>query len=516
MKYLNNIKYLFLGLSVMVFTACDSEEFLNPVPTTAISADAYFETDADVLTGITGIYDALQGVNENTEGSNSDFNRGIQFEYLLTEHRSDNTRSATLEGSRADFHRYVADANNIQSEDYYQSMYEIIFRANTVLSFVDAADDENRTNYIAEAKFLRAYAYFNLVRLYGSDDDAIGSVPLVTAVAEANDDQLLFTRVPKSRVYAQIVEDLQQAVDALDNSYKARASRGAAQGLLAKVLLSQPSPDPSRAQRLCEDVISEGAFSLEPNFRDVFYDELNDEVMFAIRYEFQNENESQGFSSEFTSFNNQGRQDGLNIVNPNLVAAFNLNGGNRTEVSYQAFGGDAELFDIVSGLAIPQEAEVAKFLPDGSDLSDSNLPTYGSLPRQAGNDWIVLRYADVLLLHVEATIALAGTVSTDDAGAVGSFNAVRNRAGLPNDVDGVITVEELLLERRVELAFENQRFFDLLRFGVADTVLQNHSAEDNDEDITVYPSYNARKLLLPIPSRERNLSKGLLSQNPGY
>ena len=64
------------------------------------------------------------------------------------------------------------------------------------------------------------------------------------------------------------------------------------------------------------------------------------------------------------------------------------------------------------------------------------------------------------------------------------------------------------------MAFENQRFFDLLRFGVADTVLQNHSNADDDDDITVYPSYNARKLLLPIPGREINLSKGLLTQNP--
>ncbi|WP_299670391.1 RagB/SusD family nutrient uptake outer membrane protein [uncultured Polaribacter sp.] len=510
MKYFHNLKYIFFALSVAVFTSCDIDEFLNPVPDTAISADSYFQTDADVLSGIIGIYDALQGVNENTESNNSDFNRGVQFEYLLTEHRSDNTRSATLEGSRADFHRYVTDANSIQSEDYYQSMYEIIFRANSVINYVAAADASNIAKYTAEAKFLRAYAYFNLVRLYGSDDDTIGSVPLVTSVVASNEVELLFTRAPKSKVYEQIVEDLQEAVSTLDNSYKARASRGAAQGLLAKVYLSQPSPNASGAKSLCEAIIAEATFSLEGNFSDVFYNELNNEVMFVIRYDFGNENESQGFSSEFTSFNRQGRQDGLNIVNPNLIAAFVANGGNRTAVSYTAFGDDADL-------PVPQAAEVAKFLPDGSDVTtDSSLPTYGTLPRDAGNDWIVLRYADVLLMHVEATLGVSGATSTSDSNALSSFNAVRNRAGLANDADGSITQEELLLERRVELAFENQRFFDLLRFGVADTVLQNHSAEDNDEDISVYPSYNARKLLLPIPSREINLSKGLLNQNPGY
>ncbi|MET2986087.1 RagB/SusD family nutrient uptake outer membrane protein [Aureibaculum conchae] len=502
MKY---IKFLIFALTIgAIFVSCDVDEFLNPLPDTAVASDGFFKTDADVLAGIYGIYDAIQGVNENTESSNSDFNRGVQFEYLLTEHRSDNTRSATLEGSRADFHRYVTDANNIQSEDYYQSMYEIIFRANNILNYIDAADASNISKYTAEAKFLRAYAYFNLVRLYGSDDDAIGAVPLVTEVVSSDQDELLFTRVPKATVYQQIVADLQEAVANLDNSYKARASKAAAQGILAKVYLSQPTPNYAGAKELCEAIVASGNFNLQADFNDVFYNELNDEIIFAIRYEFGNPNESQGFSAEFTGFKRQGRQDGLNYVNPNLVAAFDANGGNRTAVSYAVFGDPDD-----------PKIEVTKFLPDGSDITtDPAAPTYGASPKDAGNDWIVLRYADVLLMHVEAIMGATGNANT--AEALSSFNAVRNRAGLPNDADGVISKEELLLERRVELAFENQRFFDLLRFGVADAVLQNHANEDDDDDISVYPSYNARALLLPIPSREINLSKGLLTQNPGY
>lgn len=508
MKYLKNIKYLIVALTGMMLISCDANEFLNPLPDTAIAADGFFQSDEDVLAGIYGIYDAIQGVNENRPNStnNSTFNRGVQFEYLLTEHRSDNTRSATLEGSRADFHRYVTDANNIQSEDYYQSMYEIIFRANTVISYVDAADAANRAKYIAEAKFLRAYAYFNLVRLYGSDNDAIGGVPLVTAVAQADEDELLFTRVPKSQVYAQIVTDLQEAIANLDNSYKARASKAAAQGILAKAYLSQPTPNYNGAKALCEAIIADGTFSLQTDFNDIFYNEMNSEVMFVIRYEFAEPNESQGFSAEFTSFIRQGRQDGLNMVNANLVTDFNANGGNRTAVSYIAFGDDANLIDPATGLPAPEEAEVAKFLPEGTDFTNPDSP-YGTNARLAGNDWIVLRYADVLLMHVEAIMAGSGNANTPEA--LSSFNAVRNRAGLANDADGVITQDELLLERRVELAFENQRFFDLLRFGVADAVLSAHSTENGY-------SFSARDLLLPIPSREINLSKGLLKQNPGY
>lgn len=483
MKY---IKYLLLiGIGIM-FHSCD-DEFLNPLPDSAIVVDGFFSSDADVEAGLIGIYDALQGVNENTETNITRANRGLQFEYMLSEMRSDNTRTATLEGTKADFHRYRVDPNNIQSEDMYQSMYEVIFRANNVLEFIDVADEENRMSYSAEAKFLRAFAYFKLVRLFGD-------VPLVTSVVGPTDNDLLFTRVSTANVYAQIVSDLQEAVSGLDNTYKSRASQAAAQGLLAKVYMTQPSPDYAAAQQLCESIVTSGEFSLEENFHDVFYNELNDEILFAVQYESGNTLESQSFSSEFTATVRQGREDGHNMVNDNLVVVFNSLGGNRTETSYWNTG---------------TWIEVAKFLPEGSDITVSP-PTYGSSPRDAGNDIIVLRYADVLLMHAESI--LAGGTSTNDGAAIDSYMAVRERAGFDPVADRptTLTRDALLDERRVELAFENQRFYDLLRFGVADPVLGAHAAEMG------YSSYNARQLLLPIPAREINLSGGLLTQNPGY
>lgn len=483
MKY---FKYITLTVIGVLFYSCE-DEFLNPIPDSAIVVDAFFASDDDVLAGIIGIYDAIQGVNVNTESNTTRFNRGVQFEFMVTEMRSDNTRTATLEGSRADFHRYRVDANNVQSEDYYQSMYEIIFRANNILNFIDVADVDNQGAYAAEAKFLRAFAYFNLVRLYGP-------VPLVTTVVGPTESDLLFTRVDEEQVYGQIISDLQEAVDNLDNRYKSRASKAAAQGILAKVYLSQPSPNYPAAQQLCEAIINSGEFSLQDNFHDVFYNELNDEILFAIQYEFGNVQESQGFSAEFTATIRQGRQDGLNIVNDNLVDDFNLYGGNRTAVSYVSF---------------PSYTEVTKYLPDGSDVSVFP-PSYGLSPGNAGNDVIVLRYADVLLMHAEAI--LAGGAQISDGSAIESYMKVRERAGYDpvDDRPAALTQEALLVERRVELAFENQRFFDLIRFGVADAVLSAHAAENG------YTDYNARKLLLPIPARELNLSNGLLTQNAGY
>ena len=483
MKYIN---YIILAVIGVTFSSCD-DEFLNPIPEAAIVEDAFFTTDDDVLAGIIGIYDAVQGVNENTNTSLVSSNRGVQFEYMLTEMRSDNTRAATTEGSKADFHRYLADANNIQSEDYYQSMYDIIFRANNILNFIDVADAANQATYTAEAKFLRAYAYFNLVRLFGD-------VPMVTKVVGPLDNEALFTRVPQDQIYQQIATDLQEAINNLDNSYKSRASKAAAQGLLAKVYLTQGSPNYSEAEQLCQAIISSGEFALQDTFPDVFYNELNDEILFAIQYELGNTLESQSFSSEFTSAFRQGREDGLNIVNDNLIADFDVYGGNRTESSYVTFN---------------NSTEVTKFLPEGSDIT-SSPPSYGPSPRDAGNDWIILRYADVLLMHAEAI--LAGATETTSGAAIDSYMEVRVRAGFDADADrpSILTKEALLAERRVELAFENHRFFDLVRFGVADAILSAHAAEMG------YTSYDIRKLLLPIPAREINLSGGLLKQNPGY
>ena len=474
------IKYIALAVSGLILASC-GDDFLNPVPDTAVSVDQFFSSDDDVLAGIIGIYDAIQGVNENTNGNEANVNRGVQFEYLITEHRTDNTRGATTEGSKADFHRYLVNANNVESEDYWASMYEVIFRANNILNFMDVADASNVAKYTAEAKFLRAYAYLNLVRLYGD-------VPLVTDVVSADDSEALFTRVATSTVYGQIVTDLQEAAGALDNTHKSRASKAAAQGLLAKAYLSQPSPNYSGAQQMCEAVISSGDYSLMTDFNDVFYSELNDEIIFAIEYFSGNTAESQSFSSEFTSAVRAGREDGLNILNDNMVADLVAFGGNRRATSFTTVQGSNE---------------VAKFFPDGFDVNDN----YGPNARNAGNDWIILRYADVLLMHVEAV--MAGGPSTGNGVALNSFQAIRDRAGLTTPVTS-ISSNELLLERRVELAFENQRWFDLLRFGVADAVLSAHATAMG------YSDYSARSLLLPIPAREINLSDGLLTQNPGY
>lgn len=472
-----HIQKLSALIVVITLFSC-SEEFLSPEPTSVLVADTYFETEADLEAALINMYDGIQGVNST---SNND-NHGIQYEFYLTEMRSDNTRTKSNEGEAAQFEFYTVQPTNGIVTDYYTSFYNVIFRANTVLANLDVATPDNLAKIEGEAKFVRAYAYFNLVRLFGD-------IPLIDRVVQISDpdyEALAYTRVPISDVYELIESDLLTAIDGLENLSKSRGSKAAAQALLAKVYLTRGT-NYLDAQILCENVMGSG-FGLEPNFKDVFYNELNNEIIFSIGFVGDSE-DSQNFSAEW--LNAVGRTSGVNYTTADVRTAFGTFGGDRTEYSFRV--------DIEQ----PTQFQVAKYLPNG-DVDLGIMPT-STDPTKAGNDWIVLRYADVLLMHVEAI--MAGNSETSAQSARDSFNEIRLRANMPTiDAPNPITKQELLDERRVELAFENHRLFDLIRFNEAQNVLSDFSTATG-------ASFQASDLLLPIPQREINLSNGLLTQN---
>ncbi|MDO6803359.1 RagB/SusD family nutrient uptake outer membrane protein [Wenyingzhuangia sp. 1_MG-2023] len=477
---MKNIKLIVLLIIGVTIASCSSD-YLEITPDSGITADSYYQTADEVETGLISIYDAIQGVNS----TDTDDNHAIMYEFYLTEMRSDNTRTKSQEGEAAQFEFYTVQATNGIVADYYASFYSVIYRANIVLENLDVVDDETTAAaFEAEAKFLRAYAYFNLVRLFGD-------IPLIDRVVSPLETEVQFTRVATSGVYDLIVSDLTTAVSGLDNTYTTRASKAAAQTMLAKVYLTLEEPNYTQAQVLLEDVMVSG-FSLMPDFNDVFYSERNNEIIFAIGYENASSNDSQNFSAEW--MNGVGRTSGVNYVTTDAVTALDTYGGDRTEYSYRIDPSQTT------------QNQVIKYLPNGED-GGTNGKTFINDATLAGNDWIVLRYADVLLMHAEAI--LAGGTQTTNINALNSFNEVRNRAGLADDADGTITKDELLLERRVELAFENHRFFDLLRFGKAESILSTFSTTNGLE-------YSSSDLLLPIPQREINLSNGVMKQNPGY
>jgi hypothetical protein len=481
---MKQIKFLALLIITVLVSSCE-DTFLTPDLTTGINADTYYTNDEEIEKAVVNIYDGIQGVNAAANTS-STVNHGIQIEFYVTEMRSDNTRTKSQEGESAQFDSFTVEATNGIVFDYYKSFYNVIFRANVVLANLEAATAANATKFEAEAKFLRAYAYFNLVRLYGD-------IPLVDGVITPEDKTTTYTRVATADVYELIKSDLITAADGLDDTYKNRASKAASQALLAKVYLTQPSPNYSGAQTLCEELMQPArGFSLISNFNDIFYSEGNDEVIFAIGFESGSSVDSQNFSAEW--LNAVGRTSGVNYVTTEAVTALDAMGGDRTASSYRIDIGQTT------------QNQVSKYLPNGED-GGADGKTFSSNAQLSGNDWIVLRYADVVLMHVEAI--LSGGASTTSSTAVTSFNSIRQRANVADDADSEITKQELLDERRVELAFENHRLFDLIRMGEAINTLSTFSSDN------AY-GFSTTDLLLPIPQYEINLSNGLLTQNPGY
>jgi hypothetical protein len=362
------------------------------------------------------------------------------------------------------------DPANSTGSGYWSNNYNIIFRANTILENLGTVTNAaKKIQYEGEAKFARAWCHFNLVL-------AFGDVPLINQVVGPTDNTF-FARTAKSEILASVISDLKDAATMLPARAgigEGRATNGAANALLGKVYLTTGD---YAAAKTALDAVSTTEYSLMTTYNDVFYKELNKEIIFAVQFIKDDVKDSEWFSLEFTS---KGRATGLNYPTDDLMAAVDVADNRKSTLFY---------FEPAVG-----RYECGKFRPSSTNSS------------LGGNDWIVLRYADVLLMKVEAI--MAGSPSTSDATAVAAFNSIRTRAGLPTVTS--VTKDALLKERRIELTFENQRLYDLVRFGVADAVMGAFSktAEANF-------NYTSSALLLPIPQREINLYDKL-TQNPGY
>lgn len=470
---------------IVLFTiiSCNND-FLNPDPSAVISENSFFVNEDNLEAYALGMYDAIQGF----PGRNNQGNRGVQIEFLLTEMRSDNSTVLGFDidddaaNEQSEFPAFNVDRNNSFVYNYYNSFYNVIYRANQVLANLDLTSTiEKRNKLEAEAKFIRAYAYFNLVRLFGD-------IPLATEVVNIDDKETQFTRIPTSEIYDLIFSDFEFAVANLENGgSKNLASKAAAQGLLAKAYLTpegNANKNYTRAKELLEEVIASNKYSLETDFSDIFYNEDNNETIFSIGYISGDPRNGQNFSGSFLNSAAGGITANLNFATDDLVSALAKDGGDRRDKTIRiAIDNRGNEID---GVFNPN-----KFLVDGQEdqLVVNNI-------RFAGNDWIVLRYADILLLYIEAV--LEGNQTTSDPKAIEYLNLVRNRAGINIPIANV-KQSDLLTERRVEFAFENQRLFDLLRIGTA-------KADEVMRDFANSASYTSDDLLLPFPLQEINLS----------
>ena len=454
MKF-NLIKSIFLCTGVLFLAAACSTDDLNLAPPSAIGDNGFYSNSDEIEGGVIAIYDGLQNLPSR--------------EFALTEMRSDNTRTKSSEGDWAQFESLDVQPTNQAIGTYWNDNYNVIFRANRVLESLDVVVDAGlKSQFEGEAKFARALAHFNLVRAYGN-------VPLVDRVIGQEDTEYFDNDTPDV-VLAAVIADFRDAAAGLSvDAAFGRATAGAAKGLWAKALLT--IGDYSGAEAILNDVVSSGTYALEDEYVDVFFSEGNNEILFAIPFLDDDANESQDFSFEMTA---GGVRSGLNFITNDLAAAFDPEDVERLAV-------------LVNPLSTQ---ETGKFLTRSTDA------------RLCGNDWIVLRHADVLLMQAEAI--LAGAELTSDATAIAAYNAVRERSGMSIiEAGGELTKDMLLYERRIELAFENHRFYDLIRFGEANSVLTAFAESEGN-------TFGPTDLLLPIPQAQINVSEGLLKQNPGY
>lgn len=473
----NYKKYLSLIVLVLVFSSCN--DYLDLAPVSEIGDNGFYTNKSEVEAGVIAIYDGLQAI--------------MEVEFAVTELRSDNGRTKTMEGTWAQFENMNIAPTNATVADYWSTNYNTIFRANKVLENLVVLDgDASQAQFEGEAKFVRALCHFNLVR-------AFGDVPVIDQVVGPTDNDF-FSRDPKSEVFSFIVDDLNDALAKLPTRSgigEGRATKGAAQSLLAKVYLELG--EYGSAKTLLDAVVSSSDYALMSNYNDIFYKELNKEVIFAIQYINDNANDSQNFSYSLTW---AGRAGGLNYPTNDLMQLVypeSVNGTSQVEVDA------ANVQDKRFSTLFYFEPKANNRHECGKWRTDAASPENGG-----GTDWVLLRLGDVLLMRAEAI--LAGGTSTNDATALADFNAIRTRAGLPTV--STLTKQILLNERRVELAFENYRLYDLIRFGVAESVMSAYATLPT-ADAGVNYSFTSDDLLLPIPQRERNLYDGL-TQNPGY
>jgi hypothetical protein len=461
---------LIIVLTVCVAMASCKKNFLTLTPQSQATEVDFYKTTDDISKAITASYAALQ--------SNNMYNDRF---VTLMETRSDNIEDINPGGNAGrDFNidRFLAKSDNSAILDAWLGLYNAIARCNNVIANLSVVSDANlKKQYEGEAKFLRALHYFNLVRLWGD-------APLVLNPVLAADAQKL-VRNSKQELYTSIESDLNAAITSLPTIFAGintgRATQGAAKALLGKVLLTQQKY--TQTVTVLKDLVPQTAniygYTLLPNVADVFSvtNKMNAEIIFAVKY-------NKAVVGQGHALNQYFNQP---PIDPLLITAYSAADTRK---------------DLLNTVTINSSNKPVKKYQDSFDPSTNTL----------GNDYIILRYADVLLMYAEA-LNEVGYNSSGDAFVY--LNAVRARAGA-NTFNAVALSDQasfrnaVLQERRLELPFELHRWFDLIRTNTAITALQNSGLTK----LTIQPF----QYLYPIPQDEINIMnnpKGF-PQNPGY
>ena len=476
------INIVLIGLLALSLVAC-KDKFLDLAPISSANSNTFYKTSSDMILAINGAYGALQ-----LTGQYGRF-------FIVSEIPSDDT-APPLSGSITDqdeFDKFYLRTTNPLLAERWSDGYRGIYRCNTILDRIVAVpmDETLKTRIIGEAKFLRALMYFNLVRVFGG-------VPIVLKEISDTNEGYSYGRSSVAEVYSQIIKDLSEAELSLPANYSGtnvgRASSGAAKSLLGKVYLTRKL-FPEAAAKLKEviDMENLGTYTLLPSYADVFrtVNKNGKESVFSVQYKKGSLGEGSGFANLYAP-----QSSG------NAVVLFGGDGNNRPT---------ADLENAYEPGDIRKDISMANSYTNqaGMKVDFYYVKKYGDQPvvkYDSEDNWPVIRFADVLLMYAEA---LNETGKTPEA--LPFLNRIRARAKLAEMK--ALTQAEMRLaleqERRVELAFEGHRWFDLVRTGRALAVLNSKS-----RTIGIATNLTENNLIFPVPQSQIDVNPSLIKQNP--
>lgn len=530
-------------ISALLFTSCS--DFLTEDVRGQENLDTYFQTEAEAESFVTGCYNALT------------FNGWWQVNtvWLLSEMTSDdgwmgNTTQQSDYTSLA-FFQSNGQSNGLIS-NFWQYRYKGILRCNIVISKMaeaPIADEAKKARLIAEAKFLRAFYYFELVKNFGG-------VPIVETFAMPDEIQGV-TRNTEEEVYLFIEKDLEEAAAVLpqrssqSDSEVGRATRGAALGFLGKVSVYQSKW--AEAKETLKTLIDEGEYALLDNFGDVWDVDHDNSVesLFEVQFTYDGVYALGGSLPIVAGNRSGGDQDGWawGLPSANLENAY-VEAGDSERLRWTIIRhGATEIagepdFEEVIELQGDQNGDGSYAVDPSKHKSARLMRKYyiplAKRPEVFNTDKVplnhrLLRYADILLLYAEAC-----NETNDDVAARAALNQVRRRVDLSDVTAGGNDLRRLIrAERRLELAFEQNRLYDIRRWrddngkkvmsnlmgengtfvkwnnnpATRDAFEWENQRESSDKGSTYRED---RDLLFPVPLYEITMSNGSITQNPGW
>ena len=478
--------------------AIGCQDFLDQKPQGQMLQTSFPVTAEDALAATNAVYASLRNWYFNSGG------------YPILDIMSDDGRKGSSPGDQfstvGNYDNFTINNQQDGLDRWWSALYQGIKNANIVLTYVPniTMDASLQTRYLAEARFLRAVYYFDLVRAWGG-------VPLVTSP----DPPLDLTRATATEIYDQIILDLTFAKDnlpeqsAYTNNDVGRASKGAAKAYLAKVYLFLPVPDFTKAEQFAVEVITSSQYDLETDFENAtgILGHFGVESILEVgaRPSDGTENGGAQYANTQGIRGSPNRGWGFNRPTVDLITSFEPSDP-RMDASIIFLNEVLDGIATIGDLTCPDTTKVSNVIIEVECYNQKVWTPGNNTPSQWGHHRRLMRYADVLLMAAEA---LNENGNTTDA--LIHLNEVRFRARAGNntilldvtETNKALLRDIILNERRHELALEGHRFWDLLRTGKAVTVLGPLGFTDKYK-------------LLPIPQSQIDLSQGRLLQNDGW